>query len=461
MNKYQPIIGMEIHIELKTASKMFCGCKNDPFHAPKPNVYTCPVCLGLPGALPVANKKAIEWTVMLGLALNCKINQLSKFDRKHYFYPDLPKGYQISQYDLPFCFDGKISTSFGDVRIRRIHLEEDTGKLIHDTVNGKKVSLIDFNRSGVPLIEIVTEPDIKSAAQAKEYAKKLYQIIRYLDISDADMEKGQMRLEANISLINQKSKIKNQKDKLPNYKVELKNINSFRFLEKAIEAEIKRQEKILDEGKTPHQETRGYNAEKNITYLQRSKEDAADYRYFPDPDIPPIRIDDHWLSKIKNLLPENFDNLIERWHKQYQVDKVLVSLLFETKHQSQWIETLLLEAKKQNLDTGKLVNFLANKKLKVILFKDDYKQILTSFKQATTTNQVDEKELDKAIDQVINNNPQAIKDYQSGKKNALNFLLGQTMKILKKRIDTNLILDKLKTQISKPPQTWSKLKTTT
>src|SRR3989338_7285330 len=261
--KYQPIIGMETHVQLKTKSGMFCGCKNDP-NAEKPNIYTCPVCLGLPGALPVANKKAIEWTVKLGLTFGCKINLFSKFDRKHYFYPDLPKGYQISQYDLPFCYGGRVQTSFGSIGITRVHLEEDTGKLIHQKVNGRNVSLIDFNRSSVPLVEVVTEPEIYSSAQAKEYAKKLRQIIRYLDISDCDMEKGGMRLEANISLM------KEGETKLPKYKVELKNINSFRFLERGIEYEIERQTEILDVGKTPDQETRGYSAEKNITYIQRS-----------------------------------------------------------------------------------------------------------------------------------------------------------------------------------------------
>lgn len=439
---------MEVHVELKTASKMFCGCKNDPFGAPKPNIYTCPVCLGLPGALPVANKKAIEWTIKLGLALDCKINILSKFDRKHYFYPDLPKGYQISQYDLPFCYDGEINTSFGKIKIRRIHLEEDTGKLIHSTINNKKMTLIDFNRSGVPLVEIVTKPDIYSASQAKEYAKKLFQIIRYLDISEADMEKGQMRLEANISLQIQNSKIKNQNEQLPNYKVELKNINSFRFLEKAIDSEIKRQEEIFNEGRTPIQETRGYNPEKNITYSQRAKEEASDYRYFPDPDLPPIKISNEWLSQIKKSLPEKYDHLLSRWEKEYGAQKSIFGLLFETSNQSKWLDGLFSYAKKQNIDTKKLINFIANKKIKINLFSDSYEKIINIFNQSTAVFQVGDDEIEKAIDEALKNNPQAVLDLKSGKKNAVNFLLGQTMKILGKKTDTKIIIEKINKKIS-------------
>ncbi|MFA6016989.1 MAG: Asp-tRNA(Asn)/Glu-tRNA(Gln) amidotransferase subunit GatB [Patescibacteria group bacterium] len=434
MNDYQVIIGMEVHVELKTASKMFCGCKNDPFHAEKPNIYTCPVCLGLPGALPVANKKAIEWTVKLGLALGCKINLFSKFDRKHYFYPDLAKGYQISQYDLPFCFEGRVQTSFGPIGITRVHLEEDTGKLIHQKVNGRDVSLIDFNRSSVPLVEIVTEPEIYSSAQAKEYAKKLRQIVRYLDISNCDMEKGGMRLEANISLIkNEELRVKNFK--LPNYKVELKNINSFRFLERGIEYEIERQKEILEAGKTPIQETRGFNSEKGITYSQRSKESAEDYRYFPDPDLPPIRFGDAWFGEIKSSVPELLESVFGRWEKDYKVERKLTELLFETSQESKKIDEIFLTLSKQKLPIDKFVNAIVNKKLTVNLFEKSVEEIVSIFKKSVTVDEITDEQLKVFIDKVLSANQKAVADYKLGKTNVINFLVGMVMREAKKKVE--------------------------
>jgi len=441
MDKYQVIIGMEVHAELKTLSKMFCGCKNDPFHAGKPNIYTCPVCLGLPGALPVANKRAIEWTVKLGLALGCKINLLSKFDRKHYFYPDLPKGYQISQYDLPFCYDGKVETSFGTVGITRVHLEEDTGKLIHQKVNGRNVSLIDFNRSSVPLVEVVTEPEIYSSTQAKEYAKKLRQIIRYLDISDCDMEKGGMRLEANISL--RKSKIQNPNDKqnpkskeeLPKYKVELKNINSFRFLERGIEYEIERQKEILEKGLTPDQETRGYNAEKNLTYSQRSKEEAADYRYFPDPDLPPIRFNNNWMNELKSSVPEPLETIFARWEKDFKINKQLTELLFETAVEAKKLEEIFLLLSKQQLPVDKFVNLVIHKKITTDLFKQNTEGIVNAYKKLLQVDDITDVELKVFIDKVIGAHPQAVADLKAGKIQSINFLVGQVLREAKKKIE--------------------------
>ncbi|MEK7633723.1 MAG: Asp-tRNA(Asn)/Glu-tRNA(Gln) amidotransferase subunit GatB [Patescibacteria group bacterium] len=456
-NKYQVIIGMEVHVELKTNSKMFCGCKNDPFHAGKPNIYTCPVCLGFPGALPVANKKAIEWTVKLGLALGCKINKFSKFDRKHYFYPDLPKGYQISQYDLPFCYDGKVETSFGPVGITRVHLEEDTGKLIHQKIAGRDVSLIDFNRSSVPLVEIVSEPEIYSSAQTKEYAKKLRQIVRYLDISDCDMEKGGMRLEANISL--KKSEILNPKSEtnskfklskeLPNYKVELKNINSFRFLERGIEYEIKRQKEILESGKTPIQETRGYNAEKNITYTQRTKESAADYRYFPDPDLPPIRIDDQWMDEIKKDFPESLDGLFARWQTKYNIKPELAELLFETNQEGQWLNKLFKKTYEQKLPIDKMVNLLIHKKIKTVLFKDSPNKAIEEYKKTTVIDDITDEQLKVFIDKVLSTNQKAVTDYKSGKTAVMNFLVGMVMREAKKKIEFKRLEKLIVKEISK------------
>ena len=432
---------MEIHVQLKTKSGMFCGCKNDP-DAKKPNINTCPVCLGLPGGLPVANKKAIEWTIMLGLALGCKINRFSKFDRKHYFYPDLAKGYQISQYDIPFCYEGKVETSDGPVRITRVHLEEDTGKLIHGTVNDKKVSLVDFNRSGTPLVEIVTEPEIYSSVQAKEYAKKLRQIVRYLDISNCDMEKGGMRLEANISLQKPGEKT------LPKYKVELKNINSFRFLERGIEYEIDRQKEILESGKIPIQETRGFNSQKGITYSQRTKEDAADYRYFPDPDLPPVKINDKWMAEISAKVPESIDKIFERWNKDYKINPEFAELIFETDEERVWLDGLFTLMFKQKFTPATMVNLIIHKKFSANLFKDSYETIIEGFKKTTKIDDIDEGELKNIIKKVLEENKKAVTDYKSGKTQVINFLAGQVMKEAKKKIEFNLIKEMINKEVS-------------
>ena len=398
LSNYQPIIGLEVHVELETKSKMFCGCPADHF-GKEPNTQTCPVCLALPGALPVPNKKAIEWTIELALALDCKINEDSFFERKNYFYPDLPKGYQISQNEKPFGYGGHL----GNIRINNIHLEEDTGKLIHS--GGE--TLVDFNRSGVPLVEIVTEPDFRSIEEVDNYLKKLQTIIRYLEISGADMEKGSMRLEPSISIKpitnNSNLQFPMPNDQLPQYRVELKNINSFRFVRKALEYEIERQQK------EPHiQQTRGYDAAKNITFPQREKEEAHDYRYFPEPDIPPFLFTKDQILKIKAKIPELPDEKSQRFVKDYGITEYDANILCETKEVADDFEQKV--AANKDFTPKEIANSIINRRP---LSKGP-------------TGQVDEK----IIRKVLADNPKVVADYKAGKTQVLGFLMGQTIQLL-------------------------------
>ena len=442
--KYTPIIGIEVHVELGTLSKMFCGCDAKHFNI-KPNTHTCPICLGLPGALPVPNEKAIYWTLVIGHALACTIAKESKFDRKHYFYPDLPKGYQISQHDKPFCIDGFLKLSDGKkVDITRVHLEEDTGKLIHATVKGKPVSLVDFNRSGVPLVEIVSEPDINSSTEAKDYVKKIQQIVRYLGVSDCDMEKGSMRLEANISLTSDGS--------LPSYKVEVKNLNSFRFFKEAIDYEIVRQAAILDSGKPPTQETRGWQEDKRKTLPQRTKEAAQDYRYFPEPDIPPITPDMKKFKKIwTDLMTELPDKKIDRFVNKLKISRQTAEVLTSTKELATYFEETVRIGKKHNIDAKQLANIIANKKLDIDKYSPDkFVKILVNQQSSSIK---DEKILTIWVDQVIEENPQAVVDFKNGKTSVLGFLIGQIQRQAKGKADIGTIRELLINSLPKQNHT--------
>ncbi len=343
---YDALIGLEIHAELKTKSKMFCACDNGGADK-APNTTVCPICLGHPGTLPVPNQEAIDWTILTGLALNCRINPLSKFDRKNYFYPDLPKGYQISQYDLPFAVNGWLDIDGHKILITRVHLEEDTGKSLH--FKDKGYTLIDFNRAGTPLMEMVTEPIIKDAGEAKKFCQAYQQILRYLEISKADMEKGEMRCEANVSVqekghwLYQDGKIVARDDYQLNPKVEVKNLNSFRAVEKAINFEIARQTTLLVKGEKVRAETRGWDESKNETVSQRSKETSADYRYFPEPDIPPLKITPAYRQRLKASLPELPAEKERRFLKQYGLERKLAAVLVADKALANWTEDVISE----------------------------------------------------------------------------------------------------------------------
>lgn len=433
--KYTPVIGLEVHVELKTKSKMFCGCSADYF-GKEPNTHTCPVCLGLPGALPVPNKKAIDWCIMIGLALNCKIPNFSKFDRKNYFYPDLAKGYQISQYDLPFAKDGFVELSNGKrIGITRVHMEEDTGKLSHETVDGEKVSLIDFNRSGVPLVEIVTEPDFDNAEDVKEYLQKLQQIVRYLEVSDADMEKGNMRLEPNISL-----RAEGQNG-LPNYKVEVKNINSFSFVGKAIEFEIKRHTGILEKGETPAQETRGFVESTNSTISQRSKEDAKDYRYFPEPDIPPLRLTEEYIEEIRCEIPELPDVKLKRFIETYSLPTYDAEILVRDRKMADYFDKAANIAQEQDVKRKQIANYIINKKPDID--KVSPEELIKQVTSSSQVAQVDEEKLNEIIDKVLAEQTKAVADFKSGKETVIMFLVGQVMRQFPEKIDAGKVKESL------------------
>jgi len=461
--KYQPVIGLEIHIELKTKSKMFCDCKNDSDEH-HPNLNICPICLGHPGTLPVINKEAVRKTIKTGLALNCQIPEYSKFDRKNYFYPDLPKGYQISQYEMPFCKEGYLKLSNKNkTRIRRVHLEEDTGKLIHP--EGANYSLVDFNRAGLPLMELVTEPDLNSAKQARDFAQELQIILRYLDVSNADMEKGQLRVEANISL--------RQKTRKLGTKVEIKNLNSFRALEKAIDYEIVRQEKVLKSGKRVIQETRGWDDVKGITVSQREKEEAQDYRYFPEPDLPKLRLGlPDFLNQIMAQIPELPQKRRERFKKEYQLDEKNIEVFVQNKDLGEYFEKVISELppglKRKDLknliklSTNYIISDLQGLLKRASISGEDFlitpenfaefitliyegkisskiaKMVLEEmFKTgADPSNIIEEKglsqitdktEIEKIVKEVISKNEKTVSDYKSGKKNSIQFLIGQVM----------------------------------
>jgi aspartyl-tRNA(Asn)/glutamyl-tRNA(Gln) amidotransferase subunit B len=353
--EYDVIIGLEIHAELKTKTKMFCRCDNNAQGA-EPNTKVCPICLGQPGTLPYPNHQAIDDTMMLGLGLHCRINQYSKFDRKNYFYPDLPKGYQISQFELPFCEKGWLDVDGEKVDITRIHLEEDTGKSTH--LSGKDFSLIDLNRAGTPLVELVTEPTIKSAEQAKKFGWRYQQTLRYLNISNADMEKGEMRCEANISIqekgkwIYEDGQIKAVGDYKLNPKIEVKNINSFKAMEKAILYEIERQKKALAEGEALRQETRGWDENKGATVHQRYKETSADYRYFPEPDIPPIETSGQKIEELKARLIELPAEKKARFMEQYGFDSETAEILVNDKKLADYAEHVVSELEAWIVATG-------------------------------------------------------------------------------------------------------------
>ena len=462
--KYEPVIGLEVHAELLTRSKMFCGCAVVDSTTAKPNRHICPVCTGQPGALPVLNKKAVELAVRVGLALHCEIHLESIFARKNYFYPDLPKGYQISQYDQPLATNGsiQIETEAGvkEIRIRRVHLEEDTGKLSH--ADGH--SFIDYNRSGVPLLEIVTEPDMRSPEEVKAYATKLHAILRYLDVNSGDMEKGVIRFEANISVREEGS------DRF-NTRTEIKNLNSFRSLVQGTEYEIRRQSEVYASGGIVEQETLGFNEATGKTYSQRGKESAHDYRYFPEPDLPPLVLDADWIESIRTSLPELPEAKTSRFIKQYELKPQEARLLTSEKALADYFEAVVstsespaktvsswiagefmrylndLGFEAANIpipteDFARLIDLVTDKTIsgnsgKVVLgelFKHGGKPD-DIVREKNLTQVSDEGLIQETIVKILNDNPQEVQQYLAGKESILQWLMGQVARATRGKAD--------------------------
>ncbi len=469
---YETVIGLEVHVELSTKTKIFCGCSTEFGGAP--NTHTCPVCSGMPGSLPVLNKAVVEKAIAVGLSTNCSITRNCKFDRKNYFYPDNPQNYQISQLYYPICRDGKIEINVNGekkyVRIHEIHMEEDAGKLVHDSWDDS--TLVDFNRSGVPLIEIVSEPDMRSADEVIAYLEKLRMIIQYLGASDCKLNEGSMRADVNLS-------VREVGAKEFGTRTETKNLNSFKAIARAIEAERERQIDLLEEGKPVIQETRRWDDNKECSYAMRSKEDAQDYRYFPDPDLVPIIISEEWLEEVKSRQPELRDEKKERYQKEFDIPEYDIDIITSSKRMadlfeetialgaapkkvSNWLMVETMRLLKENEMEVEDLKFSADNLAKLIALTESKAVNSTVAKEVfekvfydnidpekyveehglKTVN--DEGALRKVIEEVVSNNPQSVEDYRNGKEKAIGFLVGQTMKAMKGKADPSMINQILK-----------------
>ena len=472
MKQYETVIGLEVHVELATKTKIFCSCSTEFGGAP--NTHTCPVCTGMPGSLPVLNKQVVEYAMAVGLATNCKITQYCKFDRKNYFYPDNPQNYQISQLYLPICRDGKveIETENGkkSIGIHEIHMEEDAGKLVHD--EWSDCSLVDFNRSGVPLIEIVSEPDMRSAEEVIAYLEKLRMIIQYLGASDCKLNEGSMRADVNLS-------VREVGAEKFGTRTEMKNLNSFKAIARAIENERERQIDLIEEGKEVIQETRRWDDNKEYSYAMRSKEDAQDYRYFPEPDLVPIVISQEWIDRVKKRQPEFREEKLKRYKKEFDIPQYDAEILTESKHMADiFEETTALCGKPKKVSNWLMVETMRllkehNMESEDITFTPENLAKLIELADAGTINSsvakevfdyVFEKNVDpekyveehglktvndegaliEVLEKVIADNPQAVVDYKGGKEKALGALVGQTMKAMKGKANPGLVNQKLR-----------------